>query len=195
MSSAVERALNRTVGDTPEPESQSSSLLPKKPKVSNKQLREMKYCFEIYEDILEPGRMYQSEFITAVRTLGFNASKKELDALYALTDLDGSGYIDLEEWTSAVTSLIYDRNTYLQKQLNDILAALDQEDRGQPKDRLQRIADGMGDDISEDEIKDIVNGKGILSMTFDSGDLYSKLFEVTQPLALRRAGLGEPQKK
>lgn len=194
MSSAVERALNRTVTQTESAEL-SNSLLPKpKPKVTNKQMREMRDCFQLHEDMLEPGRIYQSEFICAVRTLGFTATRKELDALYSQTDLNGDGFIDFEEWTSAVTSLISDRNTYLHKQLADILSALDQEDRGQPQDRLKRIADYMGDDIPEEEIKNIVNGKGILPMGFNPGDMYAKLFEVTQPLALRRGRTGELQK-
>lgn len=192
MSSAVERALNRGLA---QPEPASNSPLPKaKPKISNRQMRELKECFELHEDMLEPGRMYQSEFLLAVRTLGFTATRKELDALYNQTDNNGDGFIDLEEWTTAVTSLIVDRNTFLLKQLGDILSALDQEDRGAPKDRLTRIADSMGDEIPEEEIKDIVNGKGILPLGFDHDDMYAKLFEITQPFALRSSQTGECQK-
>eukprot|EP00976_Prorocentrum_cordatum_P014508 289621-Prorocentrum_minimum.AAC.2 len=197
MSSAIERALNRStiesVADCNSP--LTATLTKQKPKISNKQMREVKDCFALYEDMLEPGHMYRSEFVTAVRTLGFNATRKELDLLYHQTDLNGDGFIDFEEWTAAVTSLLSDRNTYLHKQLADILSALDQEDRGQPKDRLARIAEGMADEIPEEEIKDMVNSKGILPMNFDPDQLYAKLFEVTQPLALRRGRTGERQNK
>jgi len=132
----------------------------------------------------EPGFLHQAEFETALRTYGFGKSNRERQQLFARSDLNHDGKVDLEEWRTLLTWIITERNASAQRELDAVMAIADNQGSADPKERLKRIAKELQHEISEEEIKDIVSGKGLLDIGFKTDDLHKLLFEITQPRSL-----------
>jgi len=156
---------------------------PTKSLLSHKQNKEIRECFEMFVGA-EPGCLHPSEFESAMRTYGLGKGARELQQLFATADSNHDGKLDLEEWRTFVSWMLTERNSSAQRDLDAVMSLVDNNGRADPKERLKRIAEGMQHEICEEEIKDLVNGRGLLEMGFKNDELHKVLFEITQPMSL-----------
>mmetsp|Transcript_4799 Transcript_4799/g.8257 ORF Transcript_4799/g.8257 Transcript_4799/m.8257 type:complete len:197 (-) Transcript_4799:175-765(-) len=156
---------------------------PTKSLLSHKQNKEIRECFEMFVGA-EPGFLHPSEFESAMRTYGLANGARELQQLFATADSNHDGKLDLEEWKTLISCMLTERNASAQRDLDAVMSLVDNDGRADPKERLKRIAEGMQHEISEEEIKDLVNGKGLLEMGFKNDELHKVLLEITQPMSL-----------
>lgn len=88
-------------------------------------------------------------------SLGFESKNGAIFQMLADLDADGSGAIDFGEWLALMTKRVTDRDT--RPNINKIFALFDDEKTGYISSKnLRRVADELGESISNEEIEELI---------------------------------------
>eukprot|EP00238_Polyblepharides_amylifera_P000006 CAMPEP_0196571302 /NCGR_PEP_ID=MMETSP1081-20130531/1480_1 /TAXON_ID=36882 /ORGANISM="Pyramimonas amylifera, Strain CCMP720" /LENGTH=91 /DNA_ID=CAMNT_0041888187 /DNA_START=624 /DNA_END=899 /DNA_ORIENTATION=+ len=87
-----------------------------------------------------------------------------------------------------MTQHISERDERERIQLKKLMASLEQEERVTPLDKLRNLAQKMGEDLSDEELKNILeHGEGNVGAgpNFNNNVFFEALYDITQPAAVR----------
>jgi Ca2+-binding EF-hand superfamily protein len=100
-------------------------------------------------------------------SLGFESKSGAIFQMIADLDTDGNGNIDFGEWLSLMTKRVNDKDS--RANINKIFALFDDEKTGFISIKnLRRIANDLGDNVSEAELEELIrradtDGDGLVS--------------------------------
>jgi Ca2+-binding EF-hand superfamily protein len=100
-------------------------------------------------------------------SLGFESKNGRIFQMLADLDADGSGAIDFGEWLNLMTKRVNDKDSRVN--INKIFAIFDDERTGFISSKnLRRIADELGEQVSNEEIEELIkradsDGDGLVS--------------------------------
>ena len=100
-------------------------------------------------------------------SLGFETKSQAIFTMISDLDTDGNGTIDFDEWFSLMTKRVNDRDS--RAQVNKVFALYDDERTGYISVKnLRRIADELGETVSEEELEELIkradlDGDGLVS--------------------------------
>ena len=143
-----------------------------RPGLSTDEVEEIKEAFDIF-DAEGSGAIPISELLNAMKSLGFDTKNPAIYRMVNDMDTDGSGQIDFDEFLDMMTARISDKNT--KADLDRVFKLFDEQRQGFISiENLAKIAKDLGEDISTEELKEIVqradlNGNGKL----DFDDFYA----------------------
>mmetsp|Transcript_17038 Transcript_17038/g.23522 ORF Transcript_17038/g.23522 Transcript_17038/m.23522 type:complete len:187 (-) Transcript_17038:160-720(-) len=152
-----------------------------------KQKKEIQECFELFDDNGK-GSMFPKEFYIALICLGFTYSEEVSAKLFKQMDKNNNGKVELTEFTDMMTQHISERDERERIQLKKLMASLEQEERVTPLDKLRNLAQKMGEDLSDEELKNILeHGEGNVGAgpNFNNNVFFEALYDITQPAAVR----------
>ena len=149
-----------------------------RPGLSADEIEEIKEAFDIF-DVDRSGAISVQELLNAMRSLGFDTKNPAIFQMIADMDEDGNGEIEFEEFLDMMTARISDRNT--KEDLERVFKLFDDKRTGEiTVDNLRRVAKELGEDIPEEELKEIIlradlDGDG--KLTFE--DFYAVITKKT----------------
>ncbi len=149
-----------------------------RPGLSSDEIEEIKEAFDIF-DVDKSGSISVSELLKAMKTLGFDSKNPAIFNMISDMDHDGNGEIEFEEFLDMMTARISDKNT--KQDLERVFKLFDDDKTGHiTVDNLKRVARELGEDISEEELKEIIlradlDGDG--KLTFE--DFYEVIVKKT----------------
>ncbi len=137
-----------------------------RPGLNTDEIDEIKEAFDIF-DIDKSGAISVSELLKSMSTLGFDTKNPAIYNMIKDIDENGNGVIEFDEFLDMMTARISDVNP--KEDLERVFKLFD-DDRTQEisVDNLKRVAKELGEDIHEEELKEIVmradlDGDGKLS--------------------------------
>ena len=143
-----------------------------RPGLSADEIEEIKEAFDIF-DPEGTGSIQVQELLNAMKTLGFDTKNRAIFQMIADFDDNGNGTIEFEEFLDMMTARISDRNT--KEDLKRVFNLFDDDRSGEIRvDHLKRVARELGEEISEEELREIVQRAdldGDSKLTFD--DFYN----------------------
>ena len=96
-----------------------------------------------------------AELLNAMKSLGFDTKNPAIFNMIADFDEDGNGVISFDEFLDMMTARISDRNT--RDDLKRVFNLFDDSRQGFiTLENLRRVARELGEEISEEELKEIV---------------------------------------
>ena len=133
----------------------SVSSLSTKPKVLDEdQLNDVRECFDLF-DINRSGNIDYHEFKIAMRALGFDMKKEDVILAIREFDRSGRGKVDYPTFLAIATKKITTRDPH-----GEILKTFDLFDVDKSGrisvENLKKIAQDLGEDLSEEELKAMV---------------------------------------
>ena len=137
-----------------------------RPGLSADEIEEIKEAFDIF-DVDRSGAISVQELLNAMKSLGFDTKNPAIFQMIADMDEDGNGEIEFEEFLDMMTARISDRNT--KEDLERVFKLFDDNRTGEiTVENLRRVAKELGEDIPEEELKEIIlradlDGDGKLS--------------------------------
>lgn len=115
--------------------------------------KDIKEAFDLF-DIAGTGTIEGKELRVALRALGFNPSREEIDLLIGGTSQ--SGRIDFHEFLDIIVSKVSEPDT--PEDIARAFAMLDVEGKGViTKESLQKVIAQLGEDLSEEEIEKMIS--------------------------------------
>ena len=125
-----------------------------RPGLSADEIEEIKEAFDIF-DPEGTGSIKVEDLLNAMKTLGFDTKNPAIYRMIADFDENGNGAIEFEEFLDMMTARISDRNT--KEDLKRVFNLFDDSRSGEIKvEDLRRVARELGEEISEEELKEIV---------------------------------------
>jgi len=125
-----------------------------RPGLSVDEIEEIKEAFDIF-DVNKDGHISVSELVKAMETLGFNSKNEAIYKMIVEMDENGNGTIEFAEFLDIMTARISDRNT--KEDLERVYKLFDLQRNGDIwLDDLRRVAKELGEDISDEELKEII---------------------------------------
>lgn len=98
---------------------------------------------------------YNNKALTKKRYIGFDTTNKSIYELMTNIDKDKSGQIEFDEFLSLITSSISDIDT--RDDIMHVFNLFDMDQKGLiTVENLKNIAEELGEEISEEEIRDMV---------------------------------------
>lgn len=100
-------------------------------------------------------------------SLGFESKSSAIFTMISDLDADGNGTIDFDEWFTLMTKRVNDRDS--RAQISKVFALYDDERTGYISAKnLRRIADELGETITEEELDELIkradlDGDGLVS--------------------------------
>ena len=126
-----------------------------RPGLSADEIEEIKEAFDLF-DSDETGAISIKELTAAMRSLGFETKNAVVYKMIEDMDEDGSGEIEFEEFLDMMTARISDKNT--REDIERVFKLFDSNRNGQiTLDDMQRVAKELGEDISDEELQEIIN--------------------------------------
>eukprot|EP00931_Biecheleriopsis_adriatica_P059251 TRINITY_DN3541_c0_g1_i4.p1 TRINITY_DN3541_c0_g1~~TRINITY_DN3541_c0_g1_i4.p1 ORF type:complete len:210 (+),score=56.04 TRINITY_DN3541_c0_g1_i4:32-661(+) len=128
-------------------------------------LKEIKSAFDLF-DADGSGDIDSKELHTAMKELGFEMTRGEIDEMISEVDEDGSGEIDFDEFREMVTRKIMDRKPMVEKAFQEF----DNDGSGYITfAKLKRISKLMGENMSDKDLTDMLeladkDGDGLVSL-------------------------------
>ena len=123
--------------------------------ISEEQKQEIKEAFQLF-DSDKSGTIDFHELKVAMRAVGFDASKQELQKIIRDNDKDGSGLINLEDFMDVMTQKIAARDP-----MDEIIKAFklfDEDNTGKiTLKNLRRVAKELGETISDEELAAMID--------------------------------------
>ena len=125
-----------------------------RPGLSADEIEEIKEAFDIF-DPEGTGSIQVEDLLNAMKTLGFDVKNPAIYKMIADFDESGNGAIEFEEFLDMMTARISDKNT--KDDLRRVFNLFDDSRSGEIKvEDLRRVARELGEEISEEELKEIV---------------------------------------
>lgn len=125
-----------------------------RPGLSTDEIEEIKEAFDIF-DVDKSGAISVQELLKAMTTLGFDSKNPDIFNMIQDMDEDGTGEIEFPDFLDMMTARISENNT--KEDLERVFKLFDN-DRTQEitVENLKRVARQLGEDISDEELKEIV---------------------------------------
>ena len=133
--------------------------------ISEEQRQEIKEAFDLF-DTDGSGYIDGKELKVAMRALGFEPKKEEIQKMIAEVDIDGSGRIQYEDFVKLMTVKIMNRDPQEEILKAFRLFASDNPSGITFKD-LKRVSRELGEKMSDEELQEMIdeadrNGDGIV---------------------------------
>ncbi|KXJ22231.1 Calmodulin [Exaiptasia diaphana] len=126
----------------------------KESNITEENIREFTKAFNDF-DVNGDGLLSAAELGTIMRSVGHNPTPKELQDMIASADLDGNGFIDLPEFIKMMSKKNEEDST--EQHLRDAFSLFDKDENGLISgDELKFVLDGMGCNITDDSIEDMI---------------------------------------
>lgn len=117
-------------------------------------VQEIKAAFDLF-DSDQGGSVDTKELKAAMTSLGFESKNGSIFQMISELDSDGNGNLDFSEWFSLMTTKIGDKNS--RANYAKIFAMYDDERTGfLSAKNLRRVAETLGETISEQEIQELI---------------------------------------
>ena len=114
--------------------------------------KDIKEAFDLF-DIAGTGTIEGKELRVALRALGFNPPREEIESLVGSTSQ--SGRIDFHEFLDIIVSKVSEPDT--PEDIQRAFAMLDIDNKGViTKENLQKVIAQLGEDLSEEEIEKMI---------------------------------------
>ena len=133
--------------------------------ISEEQKQEIKEAFDLF-DTDQSGYIDGKELKVAMRALGFEPKKEEVQKMIAEVDIDGSGQIHYEDFVKLMTVKILNRDPQEEILKAFRLFASDNPAGITFKD-LKRVSRELGEKMSDEELQEMIdeadrNGDGVV---------------------------------
>ena len=158
-----------------------SRRAPAKPKgLTDDQIQEIREAFDLF-DTDGSGTIDAKELKVAMRALGLDAKKDEIRRMINDIDKDGSGTIDFNEFLNMMTARMGDRDS--REEIVKVFRLFDDDETGKISFKnLKRVAKELGETMSEEELKEMIEradslGQGEISLE----DFYTIMTKKTFP--------------
>lgn len=117
-------------------------------------VQEIKAAFDLF-DADQGGSVDTKELKAAMTSLGFESKNGSIFQMICELDSDGNGNLDFNEWFGLMTAKVGDKNT--KAHYAKIFAMYDDERTGfLSAKNLRRVAQDLGETISEQEIQELI---------------------------------------
>lgn len=144
--------------------------------------KDIKEAFDLF-DIAGTGTIEGKELRVALRALGFNPSREEIERLVGSTSQ--SGKIDFHEFLDIIISKVSEPDT--SEDIARAFSMLDIEGKGYiTKESLQKVINSLGEGLSEEEVEKMITVAKKLSKDkknkdekADKGDKVERSVEIT----------------
>ena len=137
--------------------SKSKQFNPKsyeRPGLTEEEILEIKEAFDLF-DTDGSGTIDPKELRAAMQSLGFEAKNQTIFQMISDLDKNKSGSIDFEEFLDIMTARMSDKDT--REDIAKVFRLFDDDTSGSITLRnLRRVAKELGEDIPEDELKEII---------------------------------------
>lgn len=101
------------------------------------------------------GKIKVAEIASVMKKLGHNIKSDWLEKMEDEIDTEGTGYIEYEEFKNLVCQKIQEDED--ERELKEIFRVLDKEKKGEVNvNELRWILKSLGDDLTEDDIDDMI---------------------------------------
>ncbi|KAI8807007.1 centrin-2-like protein [Cladochytrium replicatum] len=119
------------------------------------QYQEMKEAFDLF-DTDASGTITSKEWRIAMRALGFEPTKEEMRRMLAEIDVDGSGTIDFEEFVGLISRRLADK--LARDEIRQVFKFYNPDPATNTIsiDNLRRAVELVGEDLIEDELKEMI---------------------------------------
>eukprot|EP00049_Salpingoeca_infusionum_P019659 m.362817 g.362817 ORF g.362817 m.362817 type:complete len:190 (+) comp20930_c0_seq1:48-617(+) len=122
--------------------------------LTDEERREIKEAFDLF-DTDKDGAIDYHELKVALRALGFDVKRAEVQQLMREFDRDGTGLISERDFTTAVTPRVLGRNPI--EEIMKAFQLFDDDKTGKIDLRnLRRVARELGEDIPEEEMQAMI---------------------------------------
>lgn len=133
--------------------------------ITDEQRQEIKEAFDLF-DTDQSGFIDGKELKVAMRALGFEPRKEEVQKMIAEVDIDGSGQIHYEDFVKLMTVKIMNRDPQEEILKAFRLFASDNPNGITFKD-LKRVSRELGEKMSDEELQEMIdeadrNGDGVV---------------------------------
>lgn len=106
-------------------------------------------------DKRDEGKIKVGDIAQAMKKLGHNIKVDWLEKMEDEIDTEGTGYIEFEEFLTLIQKKIQEDED--EKELKEIFRVLDKEKKGEVNvNELRWILKNLGDDLTEDDIDDMI---------------------------------------
>merc|ERR1711939_1117231 len=125
-----------------------------RPGLGEEQVMEIKDAFDLF-DKDRSGEITVGEMLDAMRSLGYDVEHGEAAEHVKNLDKDGSGALEFNEFYELLTAR-FSENTS-KEELQRVFTLFDTDKTGEiPLANMRAIADQVGDNVSDDELADII---------------------------------------
>lgn len=134
--------------------------------ITDKQISEFREAFEIF-DRDQDGYITIQELAEIMRNLGDPPTEENIQDMISEVDIDGSGNINFQEFISLMARRMRDGD--LEEELKLVFKLFDRDGNGKiGHSELKSLMIGIGEKISDDEIRDMIleadkDGDGFIS--------------------------------
>merc|ERR1711918_17574 len=121
-------------------------------------------AFDLF-DIDGSGTIDAKELGTAMRALGMEDANNqdEIRKMIEAIDKDGSGTIDLDEFVTMITAKMGDKNS--REEMVKVFELFHEPgSKGMTFDDMKRVANDLGDRMSEEELQEIVDEEEFIAI-------------------------------
>lgn len=123
--------------------------------LSDEQRAEVSEAFDLF-DTNKDGKLDYYELKVALRALGFEVKKQEVQRILKEFDQDGSEQIDEQSFFQAVTDRILDRNPM--EEISKAFNLFDSDESGSISlSNLRRVARELGEDMTDDDLQSMID--------------------------------------
>ncbi|XP_019647105.1 PREDICTED: troponin C-like isoform X1 [Branchiostoma belcheri] len=126
--------------------------------LTKEQVEELQMAFSIF-DRDGSGEISTQNLGTILKQCGLNPSRDELDAIMAEADEDGSGTMDFDEFLELMAKQMHqDQYEMDETEVRAAFRIFDKDNDGFISiEELRTMADACGEDLSDDELKDLLD--------------------------------------
>ncbi|KAG9396213.1 Calmodulin-like protein [Carpediemonas membranifera] len=126
-----------------------------RPELTDEQKQEVKEAFDLF-DTDKSGSIDYHELKVAMRALGFEVKKEEVQRLMTEYDRTGSGEIDFDSFVEIMTAKIADRDP--REEMLKAFRLFDDDSTGRiTLKNLKRVAKELGENMTDDELQAMVD--------------------------------------
>jgi centrin-1 len=137
----------------PRQQKQQKKTHGRREELSLQHTKDIKEAFDLF-DVAGTGTIEGKELRVALRALGFNPTREEIEVLVGSTSQ--SGRIDFHEFLDIIVGKVSEPDT--PEDIERAFAMLDLEGKGTiTKENLQKVISQLGEDLSEEEIEKMIS--------------------------------------
>jgi len=142
-------------------------------KLTDAEVKAAEEAFDHF-DRRNQGQIRTGDITDAMKKLGYNIKASFMEKMSDEIDEDGTGYIDFNEFQKIIKQKKHDDED--EKELKEAFRVLDTEKRGEINvDKLRWILKNLGDDLTEEEIDDMIADTDTDGSGFVDYDEFCKL--------------------
>lgn len=125
-----------------------------KPGLSADEVQEVKDAFDLF-DTDSSGAVSVQELIDAMVSLGIDQKNEAVFTMIKEIDTDGSGELEFQEFLDMMTARLTDKTP--RSEIEKVFKLFDNDRTGEISlDNLKRVASELGEDVSNDELLEMV---------------------------------------